>query len=575
MSNRLTALISTGLLLLLFGSLLFEKRRGILYHLSVWRADALVEKSITLGDQEQWKEASQIALASNQLLPGRIAALRQLYRSSLRAKADFLLSSARSLFSHPEATFAERVEVVRLFFGLGDQVTVAALLGEFPESEQSAPELLEIKARLLLLRNRPFDAYHIAEHLGKLRDNPEDILLAAESLARISSDQHSTQAEAQVLIHQLMGLSGPGDLALRAFALLGKIPREVWDVEQFASAESRLQEHLGGAAIPLPLRLLLTELEMRRSPERKTQILQDVIATESRENREALGEWLSSINEPQLVRSLFTKEEWGSSVNWYTLVVQSYLQELNWKKATEMLENPAPGIDPTILFGLRAIVTGAQDNDSGATQWWERGFRQAEIATGRNSLLQLAKLAASSGNEPIRNRAIAEALKRPSAIPIPSSDVAFVFSYLVEQDRPDDLLRISQGLLTNEPNNLLLINNVAWLSLLQHQTDSDSITKLEHTLANHSSVTGIRTTLALAYLQSGRLEAAETVLEGIPEKDKSGTAMKPSDRAVWALFYEKQGKVAEAKELCEGLEWNRMMRLEREYFQDALGIRVI
>lgn len=163
----------------------------------------------------------------------------------------------------------------------------------------------------------------------------------------------------------------------------------------------------------------------------------------------------------------------------------------------------------------------------------------------------------------------------PGGILPPSSEIAWLTQYLIDNDRPDDLLTVSTRLLGSEQNNPILLNNAIYLSLIMGRGVSEGghsrIVEISESLAKrHPGVLGIRTTLALAYMEAGRHEEAKAVFR--PE-EFSGIGWQkfgPSDRAIFAVVLEANGFSGHALNVKQRVSWSEMLEVERAFFRQYL-----
>ncbi|MDF1824424.1 MAG: hypothetical protein P1U68_07265 [Verrucomicrobiales bacterium] len=566
-------LVIVSALVLAGGFAAYVKREGIKYRISNWRAASLVEKSRKLGGEGKWEEASEVSLAAWQLDRGNIEVVRQLYRASLKNRSPHLLVAARTLFSHSSALADERLEVIRLYLGLGDHVTVASLLAQLTPEERTSPDAMQLGAEFLIVRNRPIEALKLLEELRKNRVEPGDSFLVASALARLSSEDDVARREAQRLIDELINQENGPQIAFSAFRLLEVIPEKNWDLKRFQDIGLRLREILAEEEIPLFVHFLEARLQIAADPAIREQVLSSIVSRFFDTHRSEVGDWLISRNEIALVQKTMAGADVENDPVNFSILIKSYFRDGNWEAASELLSKAPTELDPAMLFALRAVVATAVGERSNAKNWWERALRQAGLASGRGGLLTIAKIAASAGNESVRNRAVTEALKRRSAIPIPASDVSFIFSHLVEDDAGSDLLDISLGMLAGEPDNPLLVNNVAWLTLMNRRSVSGLMDKLENLVGKFKKPAGLYTTLALAYHFEGQFDEAARVITTLSENLKADefSELSDTDLAVIELVQRDSDLSVVPEGLPDRLKWGGMMAIEREFFQEALG----
>jgi tetratricopeptide (TPR) repeat protein len=554
-----------------FVTLSLMKREGLTYHLGAWRADALLQKSAKASDAGYWNTAIESAVAAWQLHPGNSGGLRQLFSTTRKQGSMECLAIGRALFAHPNATPEDRVEILRLFFRVGDHVTTAELISKLTQAERQSLAVMELNARFLMARQRPVEALQLIDKLRSSRDKSSDLVLAADALIQIPSQGNAARHEAQRLIDELFRKDGEPEIAMAAFSLVRRIPEAERDALRFSTARDRLVELEKVADVQANLWLLADEIEMSFSPHRREEILSAAV-TRWRDSRPGeLGDWLLNLGESRLFLKSIPYETALINPELLTSHVQARIEVGDWDRALLLLDRAPASADPAMISGLRAMVWTKRGHPSNANQHWQRAYRHACLAAGRESLLRLGRLADLAGHEDFCTLAVTESLKRPSPVPLASSDVSFVFGSLVEKNQDDDLLRVSMGLLSSQPENPQLLNNVVWLELLHGNVDEERIAKLEQFSARFPKIANLRTTLALAQLATGRREAAlESISSLLPRLDDKENAPASADRAVLAYTLASNGQYSRAQEVASGVQWDQMMEVERDFFQTAL-----
>jgi hypothetical protein len=556
-----------------FVTLSLMKRDGLAYYLGAWRAEALLEKSARASEEGYWNKAIDSALAAWQLHPGNSGGLRQLFHTTRKQGSMESLAIGRALFLHPKATPEDRIEIMRLFFRVGDHVTTAELISRLPREERNSHAVMELNARFLIARQRPLEALQLIDQLRRGRDRPTDLLLAADALIQIPSKDNTARHEAQRIIDELFRGGGAPEIAMSAFSLVQRIPAAERDLLRFAMARERLVQLEEDVDVPAKLWLLADEIEMGMAPHRREEILASAVNRWRDERPGDLGDWLLNLGETDLFLDSIPYETALFNPELLTSHVQARVIAEEWEAALALLDRAPSSADPAMVSGLRGVIWARRGHRNNANQHWQRAYRHAQLSTGRESLLRLGRLADLAGNEEFRNLALTEALKRPSPVPLAASDVAFIFSSLVEKNQDADLLRVSLGLLSSQPGNPQLLNNVVWLELLQGRANAERIAQLEDFANRFPSITGLRTTLALAHIVTGKKEAALSALSPmLPEIDgiDAESAGAPADRAVLAYALASNGQYTRAQEIAQGVEWDSLMAVERTFFEAAL-----
>lgn len=573
-SSRRRRLLIPGMAAMLAAltAVVWIKREGIDYRLGVKRAGSLIEQSRWASERGDWKEAQRTAYAAWQLHPGEVGTLRQLFESLVGGKSGEALMVGKSLFEHPQAEVTDKLGAIETALQAGDLVTVASMFTRLRPAERELPEALELGARFFLARNHPSGALPLIDRLRLKRNEPRDLLLAADALTRTPTEGNVARSEAQRLIGELFRGQGDAETALEAFRLLGRIPMPERELYHFAEARLRLEGFSNsGTKVPVEAWLIVDELDLATEPDRRNEILQESMDRWFATEPEVIGKWLLGLGETKRFLDNVPRAIALENPAMLPVVTQALILENRWDRALSLLDRAPNGTDPVVLLSLRAMIQSRLGQNAEANQNWARAARQAELVSGRAALLRFAQLAALGGKGEMRDEALAEALKRPSSLSIPAADVAFLYPALARQNRSEDLLQISEGLLAAEPENPQVLNNVVWLELLEGATDESRVKKLEQYVAEFPSVTALRSTLALAHLRAGRNEEAVEALAPLRQRIDAGEAeAAPTDRALVALALARQGDTEKSRELSKTVRWDKLMKAEREFFTAAL-----
>lgn len=570
--RRVLLLPSMGVVFTFSVAFAWIKREEAGFRLGDWRSGSLLEKSKLSVARGDWSGARRSALAAWQLHPGNVDLLRQIHVTMRGTGDPGTLSAGLALFDHPEAESEDRLGVIRFLFGLGDHVGVSRLLARLGPDERDLPEALDLRIRFLLARDQPVPALILVDRLRRERNDPADLLLAAEVLLRVPSDGDLALDEAQRILSELFkGETGHGT-GLDAFRLLRRIPPEKRQLHYFSHARERLEAIALTREVPAEAWLLVEELDLLADPTNRDAILDGAVQRWREEEPLLLGQWLLSLGETEKILEHYPRRETVQHPELMPLLVQTLILEEEWDRALSLLDRTPRSSDPIVIFSLRAMIQVRIGEEAEAGQNWIRALRYAELESGRDSLLRLARLATLGNNAEIRDRAVTEALKRPAATSIAASDVSFLFPGLVETDRDEDLLEVSLGLLSTQPENAQLLNNVVWLELLRGRLDAERVGQLEQLAERFPTLTGLKSTLALARLSAGRPEAALETLSPPPVESSEERATKaaPADLAVLALVLAENGQVERARNVARSVRWEDLMAKERHFFLSAL-----
>ena len=563
--------ISITVLLIAVSALGYIKRQGIKYHVNSWRASGLLKDSLKSSEINEWKEAERLALAAWQLDDGNYKVVKQLYQSSMQQRSRYALAASKILFTHPEATTEDKIDVLGLYLNIGDIVTFKAMFGELSSDQQMLPDAMSLGVRFLYNRNDIPRALTLVDELLKSRGNSEDKLLAAKVLSKANDTSGKAQANAQRFIDELFQANEDPGFALAAFELLKEIPPKFWHLERFSDCESRLTAISEKQAVTSSSYLLAKEVKVHQFPENRESVLEQTTSEWKKKDPAALCEWLLRLGESARILKLSDEIDPRSNNSLFRIVTLAAITEKDWRQSESLLNDPHPQMRPSIVLGLQAAIAEQQGQIAKSRSLWQQAISQAELTSGQVALLEVAKLASRTGNADVRNRAVTEALKRPSAINLPASDVAFLFEALAEKDEVEDLLAISRNLLSSDPENPVLINNVVWLELVLEEQRQDYSGLLLGLVEKFPDIHSLRSTLGLSLLTNGKpAEAVAMMAPTFGNADTKQEASSATDIAVGSLAFASNGDREQAKELKEQIVWSEMMEIEQLFFKKAI-----
>lgn len=554
------------------GGLAFWKRKGIAYRVKSYRAASHLEKSVAAGKEGDWQQAERLAMAAWQLRPGDVAILRQVFASGESIGSSHLLATGYSLFHHPDATPADRVEVLDFLLRIGDVVRFRQLLTQLPKEELRQPDGLALAVRFSLARNDFGRALGLCQELREARGNDRDRLLEAETLSRVAHLGNAQSEEAQKVIAELF--TKKPEIALRAFALLRNIPDSTLNPARFGAAQDKLLEwESEGIEVPLTDHLLAVRLQMLADPAQAESLAADAIERFGREHTMAVGEWLLDTGHPEAISRLVPETEKALSSDEFALLLRRDIDTENWEAAKAKLAHPHPGMPPAAAYSLQAMVAEKTGNRGEAETRWEQALNHATLSSGRAMLLKLAEFARASGNLEICERALKECLLRPSPVALPTSDVSFLFSALAEQGDSTNLLTISRLQLQSEPDNPTLRNNVIWLELIRGHGANGKFSPIARDLVGRfPEIPTLRTTLGLALVEEGSPAEAEAAVGSLLGNGGAPDSLSDTDKAVLALVLQATGQAEESTRHAESVDWKRMMPEERDFLRSRLGL---
>lgn len=534
-----------------------------------FRADGLLEKSRDAANSGDWQSSLNLSLAAWQLNPGNVETLRQVFAGSARAGSLLYLKSAEALGAHPSATFSDRLEVAHRFLAAGDSIRFQNHFVTFSEEELNRPEALALAIQFSLIRNDNLRALGLVRNLLEARNSMEDQLLAAEVYLRIPTEGSKSQEAALEIIGRLFSAESPSSIALSALRLLQQVPDSLLSPGLLANARETLDLIAdSGGHPPAEAYLIAAELELLAPNADHEEIILETIHKFKEEDPVAVAKWLIEIQHPEKIDLFVTPDMARQHGDLADLRIQSLILQERWTEASEMLADPHPDLAPHRVYGLEALIAEREGKLSASAAKWERAIENAGLQRGRESLIDLAKFSSQVGNEEIRNRALTKALKRPSLIGLPASDVDFLFSALAKSNQTEDLLTVSRSMLHADPENPTLINNVVWLELMKEAFPSpENLARLDQLIERFPGMHTLRTTRAIAFLEEGRTDEAVALLGSLLETPSVLEGLGASDKATLALALHQSSRLEEAREIEQTIETETLLASEFDYFR--------
>jgi len=153
-----------------------------------------------------------------------------------------------------------------------------------------------------------------------------------------------------------------------------------------------------------------------------------------------------------------------------------------------------------------------------------------------------------------------------------TEQIGWLIGYLVEQGRLDDLMSLTQRLLSQSQNPALL-NNAIYLTAIGGDGKTISLEMIataEQLAKKFPQYTQMRSTLALLYCLSERYEEA---LAAYRESDRIGNGwhdFSPAARATLALVLAGNGSIDPFANMSTQIDWSGMTLTERRFFQMKL-----
>jgi len=566
-----------GLLLSIVAGLAFWKRHAIKGYANEWTAENHLTEAKTAWENEQYSVALRRAETSLQLKPGVFEAEQLRFRAARETNDYRLLQIGRILFLHPESADSDKAETMAPLLDLGDLHSFGQTYHYLLTDEQRAhPEIHFQWLRYRLLQNRPDVTLAGLEEIPASTRETEPRYLMLEMRARLASgkpgDSERFGELALTMLEEAAGGSAEWrDMRKETLSLLEPLQPDMWSPEIAKSLRAALLEGDSTEQRELAPTLDAT-LRLAESPEKRDQILDESIASLRNTHLEVLNQWLLRLGETGRIVNLRDPEQPILSPAVFEVIVRALLEEEQFEEALELLEYPPSNSDGIVLQVMKARACKELDRKPEETSAWRQTLLLAERDMTRNEYLRIAQFASRAGNQDITADALVGASMHPMGSMPASEEVGWLTGYLVEHGRLDDLMSVTQRLLSRSQDPTL-INNAIYLTAISGDGKSISaemIATAEQLAKDLPQYPQMRSTLALLYCLSDRDGEA---LAAYRETERNGIgwhSFSPAARATLALVLGGNGKIDPFPNVASQIDWSEMTPTERRFFQMKL-----
>lgn len=521
---------------------LYFLRDPIAEHTRSWRSAHNLRKAHSYAEGAEWEKAYQHALVARQLNPESIEALRMVARSAFNSRAIRTLDYANTLFLHPKATQEDKLYVLSILQQAEDHVGFARLYNLLPTEVRQHREFVILRVQFLTKRNAFDSAKEILEaEIGKQRDR-QLLLLLASLLVQPSAEPEQLE-RGQRIIAELAGVDEIDEIARAAFQLLAFIDPARIRPDLLGDLGGRI----GGMETGTPAGYFAgasLALASAKSPAERRTVVEKAIAELSDAAPSQLATWLARIGHDEDILEFLTEERSLSSPDLYQQRFGALIRTGKIEEAEAWLSQPPHAIEAITIWLARAQLSRLKQERTAESNAWEQAFKVAETTAHRNEFLRIFEVASQAGRIDLATRAILKAPTHPTGILPPAADAVAPMIHLTENNRLEDLLHLTEALAVRESDNVLLLNNLAYLNLLLGRKLDESTTQAAQLVERIPESLSFRTTLALGLILKGDPAGALAALPAEPEAWQRASV---ADRAIRALALEKAGRTEEAE----------------------------
>jgi len=517
-----------------------------------WRsAHNLKEAREALEDETKWEKAYEHALVARQLNPDSIEALRVLTESSFQTQSVRTLDYANDFFLHPDATETDKLRVLNILQRAQDYVGFVRLYNLLPEESRRQREFVLVRARFLIDRNAYAAAQSLLEQEIEEDRDRRYLLMLASLLVRTSATPEEI-ARGQRLIEELSANERSDEIARTAFELLGFVDPDRVDPALLGNlgARAELTEKRSPAEYLAAANLAIAAAE---NPEARRRIVERAIREQSDIAPSRLAAWLQRIGNDEDILELLTEKRSRGDPVLYRQRFAALLRKGRLEEADQWLEDPPAGIEAIHIWLARAQLAQAKETKAEENNAWEQAFQVAEMTADRNEYLRIFDVASRADRVDLAARALLKAPQHPNGI----------LTYLVKNERIEDLRYLTEAFVAREPDNIVLLNNLVYLNLLLGDQVEHSMQTIPDLIEKRPDLLSLRTTHAFGLLLQDQDAKA---LEALPDSPTAWRRATSADHAIHALALERNGLAERAREAWNRVDREDLTEAEEEIF---------
>jgi tetratricopeptide (TPR) repeat protein len=349
-----------------------------------------------------------------------------------------------------------------------------------------------------------------------------------------------------------MNTEGPESLS--ALEILAR--RMPLDAAQADLVAQRIQQHPGAAG---PRRFWLGELELRRQPERRERIINEVVAHHRNApppEQARAARWLNQQGAAAAVAEVIPLETARTRQDLFLIWADSMALQNNWSELSRVLQDPSIPIDRELATLFRARAARELGDSREADLLWNRALSEAASQPG--VLWYMARYAERLGDTP-RAAQVYQTLTRTQADPR-QAWLSLLRLHEAAGDTPA-LIGVLTAMATHYPSDEAVRNDLAYLNLLAKTGVDAAAADALARAAAEPRIMAYRVTAALALLRTGQAPEARRLLDesGIPD----WTRLQPGWRAVRAAVLGATGDPAAARQAARSIPTSRLKPEER------------
>lgn len=505
-------------LVLVGGGVWYLKREPIIAKIKTWRSDSHMKKATAAREEGDIEKARSLAMSAYLLRPGKLEALRLLINTEDPDGSTNYLRIATALFNHPGADADDLARSLDVYLSTRDYrlfwKSFSGLSGELKEH----PEIKLRHAQYLVARGATDPALEMLKELPE--DNRTRLLVA--SLQSMNPDEATRTAGQQRLASLISG--NDAETAGKAFRVVSTMPPQQLVPQVLLPAVAAWLERLGDSASAGD-HLVRATIDWvanggRGKPEADA-IVRAAVSKWSQSSPYVVSQWLLSRGYPDEALKIAsgarsTGLHASLEESLFEIEVRSLVQNERWEEVAELLDNPPSSILPMRIVASRAVVAKKMGRQAESMSNWQEAKRLAQLdATHRNSFLELYQRAKAAREFELAADAMIEASKNRKGVLPSTQELTVMMVYLIENNRIEDLVVLTNQLFSRETFSPMLINNSLYLRELAGESVPDGLPVISRLVEDYPTVLNFQTTKLVVHANRGEWEEAFEIARGI------------------------------------------------------------
>ncbi|MDF1824415.1 MAG: hypothetical protein P1U68_07220 [Verrucomicrobiales bacterium] len=555
------AAIAAALVLALAAGL-WAFRAPIVNQVKSMRAASLLSKSEKAFAEEDYLKASTAATAAWQLQTGEIEFLRKLLPQARKLSLSELPEITLLVFLHPDTELEDQTEILEWTVSRGDAPFFHQLSGSLPAETRNLPEIRLTLAMALAQEGRTIEAIEVARALETDAEAPlstEATLLLTAILPRLDRNPLAWK-QAKDRIATLLKNEDP-EISLSAWRHLRLLPLSHRDPGPEVNPVTWVSNRSDVNAAD---RFLASQIELYRlPPEERTKGI-EAIASEYANQGDAvplLARWfLQEGLVDHLLRIPTT--EMKKTPELFTSRLQALIETSKFTEADEWLKEAPPKVPQVVTESIKAALSNKLGRKSEAISLWQRCIGRAVSLEQYQDCAAILKVAGRFGEQEIANQMARAITELPVARLPQGAALEYLETYFA--DRPEEWLSFWESYTRNRPGDGFAVEQVAFLKLFAEEdaAPDEVISGLTPFQQAYPQIIRFRTTIALWMLKQGRANETVEYLKGAVA---NWNEVSDADRAVFALALWRAGLEREGLALEQGINWNLVTPIRRNY----------